>query len=90
MHSVKSEHLLRQTPGLYPDKLDLQDQDSHLYGPIGQLVKSDLYFTIKDYSRVHPPVSLLRQEGRREKKEVLQVYWLNTRFTDFFYLNPQM
>ena len=38
MHSVKSEHLLRQTPGLYPDKLDLQDQDSHLYGPIGQLV----------------------------------------------------
>ena len=38
MHSVKSEHLLRpQAPGIYPDKLDLQDQDSHLYGPLGQL-----------------------------------------------------
>ena len=39
MHSVKSEHLLRSAPGIYPDKLDLQDQDSHLYGPLGQFYK---------------------------------------------------
>ena len=41
--SVKSEHVLRpdlhfpqQPPGLYPDKMDLQDQDSHLYGSLGK------------------------------------------------------
>ena len=34
---VKSEHVLNfphQPPGLYPDKLDLQD-DPHLYGALG-------------------------------------------------------
>ena len=35
--SVKSEHVLNfphQPPGLYPDKLELQESDS-LYGPLG-------------------------------------------------------